>query len=179
MRAIWLVLVVPLCSGCDQRQGEDVHAPMAVPEGWQVVTPLPAGGGRPQTTVAVPTDLRRTGEVGVDSPSVTYAKHDLLVRFDYGAAAHPGCVGQTSRCTFRDTRIAGRLARSSTSPAPVEDRPFATVHSYFVSFGEEENLRGNSSDNGQGLLITVKCRESPVCGVADTIASTVRLDDAS
>lgn len=145
-----------------------------IPAGWQSVTPLAGGGGRPRVSAALPGDLERTGEAGIDSQLASYRGPNLVVRFDYGARAHPGCPSGVSRCDFRDTEIDGRAAKMSVSEAGVADRPFRSVHTYFVPLAEGAQ-RSDSSSDGAGMLLIVKCMETPACADAERIASTVRM----
>jgi hypothetical protein len=76
---------------------------------------------------------------------------------------------------LRDTEIAGRAARVSVSEASEADRPFRSVHAYFVPLA---GGAPSSSSEGAGMLLTVKCTEAPTCSEAEEIASTVRLTEA-
>jgi hypothetical protein len=106
----------------------------------------------------------------------SYLGRNLYVSFDYGAPAHPGCPPSVAQCDLRGAEIAGRPARASVSAASLGERPFRSIHIYFVPLAEG-GPASNGSSEGAGLLVTVKCSEAPHCADAERIASTIRLTD--
>ena len=124
-------------------------------------------------SAALPGDLKRTREAGIDSQMASYQGRNLHVSFDYGQRAHPGCPPGVPQCVLRDAEIAGRPARASVSAAGPAERPFRSIHIFFVPL-VEGRPSGNNSSEGAGLLLTVKCSEAPNCADAERIASTIR-----
>jgi hypothetical protein len=176
-RAVVTLVVIALVSGCDARSTGEGQAAVTIPAGWQPVTPLAGGGGWPGVSAALPGDLKRTREAGIDSQMASYEGRNLYVGFDYGAAAHPGCPPDVASCDLGESEIAGRPARASISAASPAERPFRSIHVYFVPL-VEGGPTGNCSSEGAGLLVTVKCSGAPNCADAERIASTIRLTDA-
>jgi hypothetical protein len=173
MKRALLMLGLVLCSGCDaQSSSSKESAAPVVPAGWQVITPLAGGGGRPEVRAALPQHLRQTGETGVDSQLSAYSNNEFFVRFSYGSAAHPGCPPAAVRCIIRDAEVAGRPARLSVAEGGADDRPYRTVYTYFVP---GRPAASNSSSEGAGLLVTVKCVSAPTCSEAERIASSIRM----
>lgn len=176
-RAVVTLVVLALVAGCDAGSSGEGQAAATIPAGWQPITPLAGGGGRPGVSAALPADLKRTREAGIDSQMASYEGRNLHVSFDYGAPAHPGCPPGVSQCALREAEIAGRPARASVSAASPAERPFRSIHAYFVPLVEGIPT-GNNSSEGAGLLLTVKCSEASSCADAERIASTIRLTDA-
>lgn len=176
-RTVVTLVVLALVSGCDTGSLGGGQAAAIIPAGWQSVTPLAGGGGRPGVSAALPGDLKRTREAGIDSQMASYEGRNLYVSFDYGAPAHPGCPPDAAQCGIRETEIAGRPARASVSAASPAERPSRSIHVYFVPVVEGGPSANNSSE-GAGVLLTVKCSEAPICADAQRIASTIRLTEA-
>lgn len=175
-RAFGLVALAAVAA-CSDSSPRDGATAAAVPPGWQKIVALAGGGGRPRVSAALPGDIDRTDEAGIDSEMANYRGPRLSVRFDYGAAAHPGCPAGVRRCALSDTEIAGRPARMSVAEAGEADRPFRSVHAYFVPLGQGASP-GRNASGGSGLLLIVKCAEAPACSDAARIASTIRLEEA-
>jgi hypothetical protein len=173
MKRALLMLGLALCSGCDaESSSREESEASVVPGGWQAITPLAGGSERPEVRAALPQNLRQTGESGIDSQFAAYLSDELSVRFSYGSAAHPGCPPAPAQCTIRDTEVAGQPARLSVAEAGAADRPYRSVHTYFVP---GRPAAGNTSSEGAGLLVTVKCVAEPTCPEAERIASSIRM----